>query len=70
MFTDGDGAGSGGHNWQLKLEAGKSLLLGELSSVDSVSDIDSSVASLVAIAKILAKADTAAVDVELYVASV
>ena len=70
MFTDGDGAGSGSHNWQLKLEAGKSLLLGDLSSVDSVSDIDSSVASLVAIAKILAKADTAAVDVELYVASV
>ena len=70
MFTDGDGQGSGSHHWNLKLEAGKSLLLGDLSSVDSVSDIDSSVASLVAIAKILAKADTAAVDVELYVASV
>jgi len=69
MFTDGDGQGSGSHHWNLKLEAGKSLLLGDLSSVDSVSDIDSSVASLVAIAKILAKADTAAVDVELYVAS-
>jgi len=67
MFSNGDGAGSGDHNWELKLEAGKSILLGDLSSVDAHNDIDSFTA--VAIANILALANTAAVDVELYVAS-
>ena len=41
--------------------------LGDLSSVDANNDIDS--VSFVAISTILAKADTAAVDVELYIAS-
>ena len=70
MFSDGDGTsggGAGSHNWELKLEAGKSILLGDLSSVDANNDIDS--VSFVAISTILAKADTAAVDVELYIAS-
>ena len=42
-------------------------MLGDLSSVDAHNDIDSFTA--VAIANILALANTAAVDVELYVAS-
>ena len=67
MFTDGDGAGTGSHAWELKLEAGKSLILGDTSSIDNVPDIDSFSAS--AIAKILGKADTAAVDIEIFIAS-
>ena len=72
MFTDGDGAGSGSHNWQLKLEAGKSVLLGDLSSIDAHNDIDDGAAVVVSgqtLNNILALANTAAVDVELYIAS-
>jgi hypothetical protein len=67
MFTNGDGAGSGDHNWEVKLEAGKSYVIGDLSSIDDQADIDNFSAS--AVAKVIAKADTAAVDVELYIAS-
>ena len=67
MFTDGDGAGSGSHNWELKLEAGKSIILGDTSSIDDQADIDNFSAS--AIAKVIGKANSAAVDIEIYIAS-
>jgi len=62
QFTD-----SSTHHWELKLEAGKSLMLGDTSSIDDEADIDSFSAS--AIAKIIGKADTAAVDIEIFIAS-
>tara|TARA_R100001530_G_C4207555_1_gene126451 strand:+ start:21 stop:476 length:456 start_codon:yes stop_codon:yes gene_type:complete len=62
QFTD-----SSSHHWELKLEAGKSIILGDTSSIDDQADIDNFSAS--AIAKVIAKADTAAVDIEIYIAS-
>ena len=62
QFTD-----SSSHHWEAKLEAGKSYVIGDLSSIDDQADIDNFSAS--AVAKVIAKADTAAVDVELYIAS-
>jgi hypothetical protein len=62
QFTD-----SSSHHWELKLEAGKSIILGDTSSIDDQADIDNFSAS--AIAKIIGLANTAAVDIELYVAS-
>ena len=62
QFTD-----SSSHHWELKLEAGKSIILGDTSSIDDQADIDNFSAS--AIAKIIGLANTAAVDVEVYVAS-
>ena len=67
MFTNGNGHDSGDHHWEVKLEAGKSYVIGDVSSIDAHNDIDSF--SAVAVALIVAKADTAAVDVELYIAS-
>tara|TARA_B100000315_G_C14464731_1_gene535415 strand:+ start:494 stop:949 length:456 start_codon:yes stop_codon:yes gene_type:complete len=55
------------HHWELKLEAGKSLVIGDTSSIDDQADIDNFSAS--AITKIIGKADTAAVDLEVYIAS-
>jgi len=55
------------HHWELKLEAGKSLIIGDTSSIDDQADIDNFSAS--AITKIIGKADTAAVDLEVYIAS-
>ena len=62
QFTD-----SSSHHWELKLEAGKSIILGDTSSIDDQADIDNFSAS--AIAKIIGKADTAACDIEIYIAS-
>ena len=56
----------GGHYCQFKLEAGKSFILGN-SKIDDDDDIDDFVA--VDIDKIEAKADTAAVKLEVYVAT-
>jgi hypothetical protein len=67
MFTDGDGAGSGSHAWELKLEAGKSLVIGDTSSIDNQADIDSF--SATAIAKVVGLANTAACDLEVFIAS-
>ena len=62
QFTD-----SSSHHWELKLEAGKSLVIGDTSSIDDQADIDNF--SATAIAKIVGLANTAAVDVEVYIAS-
>jgi len=55
------------HHWELKLDAGKSLIIGDTSSIDDQADIDNF--SATAITKIIGKADTAAVDLEVYIAS-
>ena len=60
----------GGDNdlfWELKLEAGKSLIFGDMSSFDNEADIDNFTADT--ITKVIAKADTADVDIEVYIAS-
>ena len=62
QFTD-----TSTHHWELKLEAGKTIILGDTSSIDDQADIDNFSAS--AIAKIIGKADTAACDIEIYIAS-
>ena len=62
QFTD-----SSSHYWELKLEAGKSLVIGDTSSIDDQADIDNFSAS--AIAKVIGKANTAAVDIEIYISS-
>ena len=62
QFTD-----TSSHHWELKLEAGKTIMLGDTSSIDDQADIDNFSAS--AIAKIIGKADTAACDIEIYIAS-
>jgi len=58
---------SSSHHWELKLEAGKSFTIGDTSSIDDQADIDNF--SATAIAKIIGKADTAACDIEIYIAS-
>ena len=62
QFTD-----SSSHHWELKLEAGKTIMLGDTSSIDDQADIDNFSAS--AIAKVIGKANSAAVDIEIYIAS-
>jgi len=62
QFTD-----ESSHYWELMLEAGKTLMFGDVSSVDDQADIDNFSAST--ITKVIAKADTADVDVEVYIAS-
>lgn len=55
------------HHWEAKVEAGKSYVMGDTSSIDDQADIDNfSASSLTLIAAI---ADTAACDVELYIAA-
>ena len=55
------------HYSELKLEAGKTLMLGDVASIDDQADIDNF--SATAITKIIGKADTADVDIELYIGS-
>jgi hypothetical protein len=62
QFTD-----ESSHYWELKLEAGKTLMLGDVASIDDEADIDNF--SATAITKIIGKADTADVDIELYIGS-
>ena len=62
QFTD-----EGTHHWEVKLDAGKSYVIGDTSSVDDQADIDNYSAS--ALTLIAAKADTASCDVELYIAA-
>ena len=62
QFTD-----SSSHHWEIKLEAGKSIIIGDTANVDDEADIDNF--SATALAKIIGKADTAACDVEVYIAS-
>ena len=62
QFTD-----ESSHYWELVLEAGKTLMFGDVSSVDDQADIDNFSAST--ITKVIAKADTADVDIEVYIAS-
>ena len=62
QFTD-----ESSHYWELILEAGKTLMFGDVSSIDDQADIDNFSAST--ITKVIAKADTADVDIELYVAT-
>ena len=62
QFTDGSS-----HYWEIKLEAGKTLMLGDVASIDDQADIDNF--SATAITKIIGKADTADVDIELYIGS-
>ena len=62
QFTD-----ESSHYWELKLEAGKTLMLGDVASIDDQADIDNF--SATAITKIIGKADTADVDIELYIGS-
>ena len=60
----------GGDNdlfWELILEAGKSFMFGDVSSFDDQADIDNF--SATALTKIIAKADTADCDIELYIGS-
>ena len=62
QFTD-----ESSHYWELKLEAGKTLMLGDLANVDDQADIDNF--SATALTKIIGKADTADCDIELYIGS-
>jgi hypothetical protein len=62
QFTD-----ESSHHWELKLEAGKTLMFGDVSSIDDQADIDNFSASTVT--KVVAKADTADCDIEVYIAS-
>ena len=62
QFTD-----SSSHHWEIKLEAGKSIIIGDTANIDDQADIDNF--SATALAKVIAKADTAAVDLEIYIAS-
>ena len=62
QFTD-----ESSHYWELKLEAGKTLMLGDVASIDDQADIDNF--SATAITKIIGKADTADVDIEIYIGS-
>ena len=62
QFTD-----ESSHYWELKLEAGKTLMIGDVANVDDQADIDNF--SATAITKIIGKADTADCDIELYIAS-
>ena len=62
QFTD-----ESAHYWEIKLEAGKSLMLGDVANIDAHADIDSF--SATALTKIIGLADTAACDIELYIAS-
>ena len=62
QFTD-----ESAHYWELKLEAGKTLMLGDVASIDDQADIDNF--SATAITKIIGKADTADCDIELYIGS-
>jgi hypothetical protein len=55
------------HHWELKLEAGKSLVIGDTSSIDDQADIDNF--SATAITKIIGIGVGAAVDLEVYIAS-
>jgi hypothetical protein len=69
MFTNGDGQGSGDHFWQIKLDAGKSVVLGDVENIDAASDIDS--VSFTSIARILGKAQASSdeVDIEVFIAA-
>tara|TARA_R100001530_G_scaffold102824_2_gene71539 strand:+ start:179 stop:637 length:459 start_codon:yes stop_codon:yes gene_type:complete len=62
QFTD-----ESAHYWELKLEAGKTLMIGDVANIDDEADIDNFNAT--AISKIIGKADTADCDIELYIAS-
>ena len=62
QFTD-----ESSHYWELKLEAGKTLMIGDVANVDNQADINNFSAS--AITKIIGKADTADCDIELYIGS-
>tara|TARA_R100000808_G_C2144577_1_gene152324 strand:+ start:708 stop:1166 length:459 start_codon:yes stop_codon:yes gene_type:complete len=62
QFTD-----ESSHHWELKLEAGKTLMFGDVSSIDDQADIDNFSAST--ITKVVGKADTADCDIEVYIAS-
>ena len=69
MFATGDGDGGAGKSWTVKLEAGKSYVVGDLSLINDDDDIDDYATGATNVARIVALADTAAVDVELYIAS-
>jgi len=62
QFTD-----ESSHYWELILEAGKSFMFGDVSSFDDQADIDNFSASTMT--KLIAKADTADCDIEIYIAS-
>ena len=62
QFTD-----ASSHYWEFILEAGKSFMFGDVSSFDDQADIDNFSAST--ITKLIAKADTADCDMEIYIAS-
>jgi hypothetical protein len=62
QFTD-----SASHHWELKLEAGKSVVIGDTGSIDDQADIDNF--SATAIAKVVGLANTAACDLEVFIAS-
>ena len=55
------------HHWELKLEAGKSFVFGDVTSFDDQADIDNF--SATTITKVIGLANTAACDIELYIAS-
>ena len=55
------------HHWELSLEAGKTLMFGDVAGFDDQSDIDAF--SATHITKCIAKADTADCDIEVYVAT-
>lgn len=55
------------HYWELKLEAGKSFVFGDVTSFDDQADIDNFAAAV--IKKVIGKANSAACDIELYIAS-
>ena len=55
------------HHWELKLEAGKSFVFGDVTSFDDQADIDNF--SATTITKVIGKANSAACDIEFYIAS-
>ena len=62
QFTD-----ASSHYWEFILEAGKSFMFGDVSSFDDQADIDNFSASTMT--SLIAKADTADCDIEIYIAS-
>ena len=68
--SDHTSAGSSGHLFCIKLAAGKSFILGSVAfNAEDGGDVDNELAASDTIANIRAVADTASVDMEIYIAS-
>jgi|10_taG_2_1085330.scaffolds.fasta_scaffold287200_2 hypothetical protein len=60
---------SSAKHWELILEAGKTLMFGDVTKVNNQADIDDYDDADASIVKVVGLADTAAVDIEVYIAS-